>query len=175
MGQSEGTASTYVLEFPVRAPENAIVRNDLSALDQLEHWKLIKKHYCEHNPSVTISIGEDEWVDAAAWLYKNWDIIGGLAFLPRSSHVYQLAPYEEITKEQYEALAATLPEIDFSSIVMYEKEDKTIGAKELACQAGVCEFIPEGIPLTKETGETEGEAGPVEVPLTAGAEAALKA
>ncbi|MBI4020622.1 MAG: ribonucleoside-triphosphate reductase [Candidatus Aenigmarchaeota archaeon] len=144
VGQADGTASTYVLEFPVKAPENAVFRDDLTARDQLEHWKMVKENYCEHNPSVTISVSDDEWLGTANWLYKNWNIIGGLAFLPRSSHVYQLAPYEEITEAQYAELAAKSPPIDFANIVIYEKEDATIGAKEAACVGGVCEFIPEG-------------------------------
>jgi len=139
VGQSMDNANTYVLEFPVKAPENSIYKNDQSALDQLEYWKMVKENYTEHNPSVTISIGEDEWVEAANWLYKNWDIIGGLSFLPRSNHVYKLAPYEEITKEHYEELKKNFPDLDFSKIVLYEHEDSTQGSKELACSAGTCE------------------------------------
>lgn len=139
VGQQETTASTYVLEFPVKAPDTAVLKNDLSALDQLEYWQIVKKNFTEHNPSVTVSVGEDEWIETAHWLYKNWDIIGGLSFLPRSEHVYQLAPYEEITKEQYEKAVARMPNADFSQILLYEKEDNTQGAKELACVAGVCD------------------------------------
>ncbi len=140
VGQREDSASTFVLEFPVKAPEGAVVRNDLTALDQLKHWKTVKQNYTEHNPSVTVSIGEDEWVETANWLYNNWEILGGLSFLPRTDHVYRLAPYEEITKEQYEGFLAKLPKIDFSQILIYEKEDHTEGAKELACVGGVCEI-----------------------------------
>lgn len=142
VGQVDGSASTYVVEFPIKAPEGAVLRNDLSAMDQLEHWRMVKKSYCEHNPSVTVSVGDEEWIEAAHWLYKNWKIIGGLAFLPRSQNVYQLAPYEDITKEQYEAFVNKMPTVDFSNIVLYEKEDNTIGAKEAACVGGVCEFLP---------------------------------
>lgn len=140
VGQLETSASTYVLEFPVKAPENAVTRNALTAADQLAHWKLVKENYTEHNPSVTVSVGEEEWVSTANWLYDNWDIIGGLSFLPREEHAYLLPPYEEITEEKYEELIDKLPEIDFSRIVIYEKEDTTQGAKELACVAGVCEI-----------------------------------
>lgn len=139
----EGQATTYVLEFPVRAPDGAIVRTDLSALDQLEHWKTVKLHYTEHNPSVTISVGSDEWIGTANWLYENWELLGGLSFLPRTDTVYQLAPYEEISKEEYEARMASLPAIDFSRIVLYEKEDQTIGAQTPACVGGLCELDPE--------------------------------
>ena len=144
VGQSEGAASTYVVEFPVKAPEGAILKDDVSALEHLEHWKTIKEAYCEHNPSVTISIGPDEWIKSANWVYENWPIIGGLAFLPRDENVYELAPYEEITKEQHETLVSEMPPIDFANILLYENEDTTQGSKELACQGGICEFIPEG-------------------------------
>jgi ribonucleoside-diphosphate reductase alpha chain len=139
VGQSYGSASTYVLEFPVAAPKGAVVRRDLSALDQLAYWEVVKRNFTEHNPSVTISVGEDEWIATANWLYEHWDILGGLSFLPREEHVYQLAPYEEIDEERYREYAAKLPAIDFSQIVLYEKDDTTQGAKELACVSGVCE------------------------------------
>lgn len=139
VGQLESSATTYVLEFPVKSPKGGVFRNDLSALQQLEYWRIVKENYTEHNPSVTVSVGEDEWIEAANWLYKNWDMLGGLSFLPRAEHVYQLAPYEEITQEKYNELAAKMPDIDFASIVAYEAEDQTAGAHELACVGGVCE------------------------------------
>ena len=140
VGQVDGMATTYVLEFPVKAPEGAIFRDDLTAIEQLEYWKLVKTHFTEHNPSVTISVGEGEWLEVGNWLYKNWEIIGGLSFLPRTNHVYALAPYESISKERYEELVAKLPKIDFSEIVCYEETDETQGAKELSCVAGSCEL-----------------------------------
>jgi ribonucleoside-diphosphate reductase alpha chain len=139
VGQLESTATTFVLDFPVKAPEGAVLRNDLSALDQLEHWKTVKECFTEHNPSVTVSVAQDEWVLVADWLYRHWDLLGGLSFLPREEHVYQLAPYEEITEEEYHHLTRDLPEIDFAAIMAYEKEDSTTGAKELACVGNVCE------------------------------------
>ncbi len=139
VGQNMDTANTFVFEFPVKAPENSIYKDDQSAIEQLGYWKMVKENYTEHNPSVTISIGDDEWVETANWLYKNWDIIGGLSFLPRSNHVYKLAPYEEINKERYEELKKNFPELDFSKIVLYEHDDETQGSKELACSAGTCE------------------------------------
>lgn len=141
VGQSIENAVTYVLEFPVKAPEKSIFKDDQTALDQLEYWKMVKESYTEHNPSVTISIGEDEWIPVANWLHSNWDIIGGLSFLPRSNDVYPLAPYAEITKEQYEEMVKKFPDIDFSKIVTYEREDQTQGSKELACSSGVCEIV----------------------------------
>jgi len=140
VGQSNETANTYVLEFPVKAPDGSIFKNDITALDQLEHWKLVKQNYTEHNPSVTVSVSDDEWVAVANWLYSNWDITGGLSFLPRNDFVYQLAPFEEITKEQYEDLMKNFKDIDFSKIVTYEKQDTTEVAKELACVSGTCEI-----------------------------------
>lgn len=141
VGQSVGSANTYVIEFPVKAPPgSATFRDDLRALEQLEHWKMVKEHYTEHNPSVTVSVGDHEWLDIAHWLYGNWDMIGGLSFLPREDTVYQLAPYEAITEEQYKKMKEDFPDIDFSQIVLYEKHDETEGAKELACVAGVCEI-----------------------------------
>lgn len=154
VGQSSESASTYVLEFPVKAPGGSVFKDDLTALEQLEYWKKVKENFTEHNPSVTISVGNDEWIETANWLYKNWPILGGLSFLPREDHVYQLAPYEEITEGRYKELASKLPQVDFSHIVAYEKTDETQGAKELACVAGVCEVeLPGGTVMAKA--ETE--------------------
>ncbi len=139
VGQTKEDATTFVLEFPVKAPEGAICKDDISAIDQLEHWKVVKKNFTEHNPSVTISVGDEEWILVANWVYENWDLVGGLSFLPRSNHVYQLAPYEAITKERYEEMQKRMEDLDFSKIVTYEKVDETEVKKELACVSGVCE------------------------------------
>ena len=142
VSQDRETATTYVLEFPVKSQASSIMKDDLSAIDLLKWWKSLKKNYTEHNPSVTISVGDDEWVKTANWVYKNWDIIGGVSFLPRDNHIYELAPYEEITEEQYKKMVTELPDIDFSNIIGYEKQDATIGSHELACSAGgTCEMI----------------------------------
>lgn len=140
VGQSMEDANTYVFEFPVKAPEGAILKDHISAIDQLEHWKDVKVNYTEHNPSVTISIGDDEWIKVANWVYENWDIVGGLSFLPRSEHVYQLAPYEAIDKATYEKLYKTVEHIDYSKLLTYEKRDETDLKKELACAGGLCEI-----------------------------------
>ncbi len=140
VGQSAENATTYVLEFPVKSPKDSIYKNDLSAIDQLEHWKLVKVNYTEHNPSVTVSISENEWIEVANWIYKNWDIVGGLSFLPRDNHVYQLAPYEIIDEKKYLELSQRLKHIDYSKIITYEKTDELDVKKELACVAGVCEI-----------------------------------
>ncbi len=141
IGQTAESATTYVLEFPVKAPKSEFFKDSISALDQLEHWKTVKQSYTEHNPSVTVSVGENEWIDVAQWIYKNWDYVGGLSFLPRDNHVYPLAPYETITKEKYEELAKYLEHIDYSKIITYEKTDELDVKKELACAAGVCEIV----------------------------------
>ncbi len=141
VGQTHDDANTFVLEFPMKAPEDAICKDDISAIDQLEHWKVVKVNYTEHNPSVTISVGENEWIQVAHWLYQNWDIVGGLSFLPRSNHVYQLAPYEAIDEKTYKQLVSNMPDFDFSKIVTYEMRDETEVKRELACVAGVCDIV----------------------------------
>ena len=140
VGQTEKSATTFVLEFPIKAPDGAIVRRDISALKLMDHWKMLKTNYTEHNPSTTISVSNDEWLQVGNWIYDNWDLVGGLSFLPRDEHVYQLAPYEEITREKYEDLASKFPQIDFAQVVAYEYDDQTEGAKELACVSGACEL-----------------------------------
>jgi len=122
VGQTEASATTYVFDFPVKAPDKSTFKRDLTAIDQLEYWKTVKENYTEHNPSQTILINDDEWIKVANWLYENWDIIGGLTFLPKDNTVYQLAPFEEISQEEYERLVSEFPEIDFSQILIYEKE-----------------------------------------------------
>ena len=140
IGQTHDKANTYVLEFPVASPPGAKFKDNLSAIEQLEYWKVVQENYTEHNPSVTISVGDDEWVKVLAWIDNNWDIIGGLSFFPRSDHVYQLAPYEEITQEQYDEMVSKTKDIDFSQLVIYERVDETDIKRELACAGGVCEI-----------------------------------
>jgi hypothetical protein len=129
-----------VVEFPVKAPKGSVYKDDLSAIDQLTYWKMLKEYYTEHNPSTTVSISDDEWLQVANWVYENWDMVGGLSFLPRADHVYRLAPYEAITEERYNEMVKDFPQIDFSKIVLYEYDDKTTGSKELACASGTCEI-----------------------------------
>ncbi|MFA5652423.1 MAG: ATP cone domain-containing protein [Candidatus Paceibacterota bacterium] len=141
VGQSKGNATTFVFEFPIKAPKGAVVNKDITALKQLEFWKMVKLNYTEHNPSVTIYVNEDEWIAVANWIYENWDIIGGLSFLPRNDHVYQLAPYEEINEKKYDELVKKMGSIDFSKIITYEKKDESDMKKELACSGNSCEVI----------------------------------
>ncbi len=140
VGQSADSATTFVVEFPVKAPKGSVYKDDLSAIDQLTYWKMLKENYTEHNPSTTVSISDDEWLQVANWVYENWEMVGGLSFLPRADHVYRLAPYEAITEERYNEMVKDFPQIDFSKIVLYEYDDKTTGSKELACASGTCEI-----------------------------------
>ena len=141
VGQNFETANTYVLEFPVKAPDGAVCKDNLSAIDQLEHWKLVKENYTEHNPSVTVSVGDDEWIEVANWVFANWDMVGGLSFLPRDNHAYSLAPYEAISKEEYDRRAKSFPTVDYAKLMQYERADETELKKELACVAGTCEIF----------------------------------
>ncbi|MBP6858225.1 MAG: ribonucleoside-triphosphate reductase [Candidatus Pacebacteria bacterium] len=141
VGQTEENATTYVLEFPVKAPSGSIFRDDLSAIEQLEYWKMVKENYTEHNPSVTISVGDNEWIAVANWVYNNWDMVGGLSFLPRENTVYKLAPYESIDEKTYKELSKKLEHVDYSKITTYEKQNETDLKKELACVSGVCEIV----------------------------------
>ena len=143
VGQSMEEANTYVLEFPVKAPDHskeARFKDNMSALEQLEYWKKVKLNFTEHNPSATISVSENEWIGVVDWVQKNWEIIGGLSFLPRSNHVYRLAPYETITKEEYEDRMKRFPKVDYSKLYAYERQDESDMKKELACAGGVCEI-----------------------------------
>lgn len=143
VGQSMEGANTYVFEFPVKAPDHskeARFKDNLSALEQLEYWKRVKLNFTEHNPSATISVSEDEWISVVDWIQKNWEIIGGLSFLPRSNHVYRLAPYETITKEEYESRMSRFPKVDYTKLTAYERQDESDMKKELACAGGTCEI-----------------------------------
>ena len=139
VGYSTSSATTMVLEFPIIAPKGAVFIKNVSAKKLLEEWKRLKIHFPEHNPSVTIYVNDDDWIEVANFIHQNWDIVGGLSFLPLNDHVYQLAPYEEITKEEYERRLSELGELDFSKLLLYEQDDNTTGAKELACVSGICE------------------------------------
>lgn len=149
VGQTMENATTFVIDFPVKSPKSSAFKNDQSAIEQLEYWKVVKENFTEHNPSTTISVGEDEWVEVATWLYKNWDIIGGLSFLPRDNHVYQLAPYEEIDEKKFNELSKRFEHIDFAKVVTYEATDEIDAKTELACASGVCAI--DDIVVTSDT------------------------
>ena len=132
--------SVTVFSFPIKSPDRAVCRNDVGAIQQLEIWLLYQKHWCEHKPSVTISVKDHEWMDVGAWVYKNFDHVAGISFLPYADHVYQQAPYQDCDKKQYENLLKQMPNgVDFSAFV--EDKDNTSGSQELACTGGVCELV----------------------------------
>ena len=133
--------STTVFYFPIKSPEASVFRNDRTAIQQLELWKIYAEHWCEHKPSITVYVKEDEWMKVGAWVYKNFDICSGVSFLPYSEHTYKQAPYEEISKEEYEELFKGFPDIDWSKLQEYEKEDSTTGSQEYACTGGACEIL----------------------------------
>lgn len=133
-------SSNLVFSFPISAPELCITRNDRSALEALDHYLLFKQYWCEHNPSITVYVKEHEWLEVGAWVYQHLDDIGGVSFLPHSEHVYQQAPYQDITKEQYEELAEKFPIINWEDFGDYEKEDNTTASHELACVGTSCEL-----------------------------------
>ena len=134
--------STTVFSFPMKSPEGAVTRTHMSAIEQLEYWLMFQRHWCEHKPSVTVSVKEDEWMDVGAWVYKNFDEVSGISFLPFSDHTYAQAPYQDITKEEYTELFSKMPmSIDWSKLADFEKEDTTSGGRELACTADACEVV----------------------------------
>lgn len=134
--------NTTVFYFPQKAPEGALTRKDLTAIEHLEIWKAYKTHWTEHNPSVTISVKEDEWIEVANWVYENWDVIGGISFLPYSDHSYRQAPYQDCDESDYNRLMLDMPdEIDWSLLSAYEHEDTTSGTQTLSCSAGNCEIV----------------------------------
>lgn len=129
---------TDVFYFPQKAPEGATLRNDLTATDQLEHYLIYQQNWCEHNPSITVYYRDSEFMGVGAWVYEHFDQIGGVSFLPHSDHIYKQAPYQEITKEEYEEWMKKTPQsIDWSAFV--EADDNTTASQELACLSGVCE------------------------------------
>ena len=136
-------ADTYVFSFPVKAPEGAITRNDLTALEHLNTWLIYQRAWCEHKPSITVSVKEDEWMEVGAWVYKHFDEVSGISFLPHSDHSYKQAPYQEVTKEEYDELVSKMPDtIRWEDLSFYETEDGTSGTQTLACTSdGNCEIV----------------------------------
>ena len=134
--------TTTVFSFPTKSPYGAVTRTEMTAIDQLEYWLVFQRHWCEHKPSVTISVKESEWMEVGAWVYKNFDEVSGISFLPFSEHTYQQAPYQDINEEQYNTFLEKMPNyINWSLLKEYEKEDTTIGSKEFACTADSCEIV----------------------------------
>jgi len=134
--------STTVFSFPMKSPSGATTRTKMTAIQQLEFWLLYQRYWCEHKPSVTISVKEDEWMQVGAWVYENFDEVSGISFLPFSDHTYAQAPYQDIVGEEYERAYKEMPtSIDWSKLADYEKEDTTSGGRELACTADACEMV----------------------------------
>ena len=132
---------TTVFSFPHKSPKGAILRSELTALDQLDLWKIYATHWCEHKPSVTISVKEDEWPEVQAWVYKNFDDISGISFLPHSEHVYRQAPYQDCDEKKYKTELSQMPKnVDWSLLSTYESQDYTIASQELACVGASCEI-----------------------------------
>ena len=132
---------TSVFSFPMKVDQGAVFRADMAALEQLELWLIYQKHWCEHKPSVTISVKEDEWLEVGAWVYKHFDYMSGVSFLPFSEHTYKQAPYQDCKKEEYEILLNKMPKnVEWDKLTEYEKTDMTVGVQELACSAGFCEI-----------------------------------
>jgi len=133
---------TVIFSFPVKAPDNSIFRYDLNAIQHLELWLFYKKFWAEHTVSITVSVKDSEWFDVAAYVYKHFDDISGISFLPFSDHVYKQAPYQDCSKEEYQALVNKMPQnVDWSKLKEFESIDNTTSSQELACVAGNCEIL----------------------------------
>jgi ribonucleoside-diphosphate reductase alpha chain len=135
-------ATTDIFSFPVQGPTDAVFRNDRSAIEQLEHYLMVQSNWCEHNVSITVYVKDHEWLGVGDWVYRNWDQVGGVSFLPHSDHSYQQAPYQECTQAEYQALQNRMPTFDWDQLADFEKDDATVNTKELACTAGgSCEIL----------------------------------
>ena len=134
--------TTTVFSFPQKAPSGATTRNDMTAIEQLETWLTYQRHWCEHKPSITVSVRDDEWVSVGAFVFEHFDEMSGVSFLPHSDHTYQQAPYQDCDKSEYEELLSLMPtDIDWSKLTDYEKEDNTAGMQTMACSGDVCEIV----------------------------------
>jgi ribonucleoside-diphosphate reductase alpha chain len=134
--------TTTVFSFPQKSPEGAITRNDMTAIEQLELWLIYQRNWCEHKPSVTVTVRDNEWMEVGAWVYKYFDEVSGVSFLPHSDHSYQQAPYQEVNQREYEDLLAIMPpKIDWAKLSEYETEDTSKGSQTFACVGGSCEIV----------------------------------
>jgi len=134
--------ATAVFSFPMHSPENAITRHTMSAIQHLELWKIYAEHWCEHKPSITVSVKENEWLQVANFVYNNFNVMSGISFLPMTEHSYKQAPYQDITKEKYSELLSSMPkEINWQDLAEYEKGDTTLGGQTLNCTGDVCEVV----------------------------------
>jgi len=134
--------TTTVFSFPVKAPEGAVIRTELTAVEQLETWLMYQRHWCEHKPSITVNVKDHEWLEVGHFVYQHFDEMSGVSFLPHSDHTYQQAPYQDIDKETYDVLVGNMPkDIDWSRLSEYEKEDNTAGMQTMACSGDSCEIV----------------------------------
>lgn len=134
--------ATTVFSFPTKSPSSAVTRNAMTAIQQLELWKTYAEVWCEHKPSVTVTVRDHEWMEVGAWVYKHFDLCSGISFLPHSDHTYAQAPYQECTAAEYAEMKQKMPtSIDWSALSLYEKEDHTSGSQTLACTSGACEIV----------------------------------
>jgi ribonucleoside-triphosphate reductase len=133
---------TTVFSFPMKSPEGSVFRKDMTAIEHLELWLTYQRHWCEHKPSITVTVKENEWMEVGAWVYKHFDEVSGISFLPYSDHSYRQAPYQDCTKEEHDALMEKMPkDIDWSLLSNYEKEDNTVGTQTYSCNSGSCEIV----------------------------------
>ena len=134
--------ATAVFSFPVKAPKGAITRHDMTAVEHLDIWNIYAEHWCEHKPSITVSVKEDEWLEVGAFVYKNFSTMSGVSFLPMSEHIYEQAPYQDCTKKEYEELLKRMPKsIDWKKLSEYEREDNTISSQTFNCVGDFCEVV----------------------------------
>ena len=131
-----------VFSFPIQSPAHCITRNEMTAIEQLELWLVYQRHWCEHKPSVTITVKEEEWPTVGGWVYDHFDEISGISFLPHSDHSYRQAPYQDCTWKEYTEMLKKMPvDIDWSGLGEYEKEDNTSGSQTMACSGNSCEIV----------------------------------
>lgn len=134
--------ATTVFSFPMKSPTGAVTRNDMTAIEQLELWLTYQRHWCEHKPSVTITVRDNEWMEVGAWVFKHFDEVSGVSFLPHSDHSYQQAPYQEVGQREYEEALALMPaKLDWAKLSEYETEDTSKGTSTFACVGGACEIV----------------------------------
>jgi len=134
--------STVVFSFPVKTPDNAVTRKDLSAIDHLKLWMMYQNYWCEHKPSITVSVKDEEWMEVGAFVYKHFDDISGISFLPYSDHTYRQAPYQEVNDVLYHSVQSKMPSsIDWTKLDDYESTDNTAGSQTLACSGDSCEWV----------------------------------
>jgi len=140
--QDVTSPSNSIFSFPVKAPKESVTVKQVGAMQQLELWKAYQNHWCEHKPSITVYYTDDEFLQVAQWIWDNFDICSGISLLPVSDHIYQQAPYEDITVDKYKELVAAMPKgVDWKDLEQFEQEDNTTGSQELACVGGACEIV----------------------------------